>query len=80
MVKSIKIPVKYPVISDPEILGGIPTIKGTRIPASLLFDLINRGYSIQLIRAEYPSLSKQKLSAFFTLMSGNFDVSPVQTL
>lgn len=59
--------------SNPKILGGIPTIKGTRIPASLVFDLFKRGYSIQLVKEEYPSLSTSKLNAFLKLMTASFD-------
>ena len=48
-------------------------IKGTRIPASLVFDLLQRGYTFELITKEYPSLTKRKLSAFFKLVSKSFD-------
>lgn len=73
VMKSIKIPLRYPVVSNPKILGGIPVIKGTRIPASLVFDLIKRGYSVQLVNKEYPSLSTRKLNAFLKLMTTSFD-------
>lgn len=69
----IRIPVKDPVVVDPGILGGIPVIKGTRIPASLVFELLKRGYSIDLVKKEYPSLTSQKLNAFLTLMSSSFN-------
>ncbi len=71
--KSVKIPLKYPVISDQKILGGIPIIEGTRIPASLVFDLLKRGYSIQILKEEYPSLTQKKLTAFLALMSNSFN-------
>jgi uncharacterized protein (DUF433 family) len=80
MRKAVDIPIKYPVVQDPKILGGVPIIKGTRIPASLVFDLLKRGYTIQLIQNEYPSLSRRKLNAFFALMSGSFDVSSPNSL
>ena len=72
-MNSINIPLKYPVASDSKILGGVPVIKGTRIPASLVFDLLKRGYSIQLVKEEYPSLSTRKLNAFLKLMTISFD-------
>lgn len=75
--KSVNIPIKYPVVTNPEILGGIPVIKGTRIPASLVFELLKRGYSIQILKEEYPSLTQKKLTAFLALMSDSFnDYSP----
>lgn len=73
MNKKITIPIKGPVEVNPDILGGTPVIKGTRIPASLVFDLISRGYPMDTIQSEYPSLTKKKLSAFFALMSAFFN-------
>lgn len=80
MSNTITIPVKYPVVRDPKILGGTPVIKGTRIPASLVFDLVKRGYTQQLIQSEYPSLSGRKLSALFSLMSDRFNVPTQSTM
>jgi uncharacterized protein (DUF433 family) len=74
-MKNIDIPLKYPVISDPQILSGTPVIKGSRVPASLVFDLFKNGWNVQLINTEYPSISRGKLSAFLALMSKSFDVS-----
>jgi len=73
MSKFVNIPIKYPVVSDPGILGGTPVIKGTRIPASLILDLLRRGYSIEILKEEYPSLSSKKISAFMALMSDSFN-------
>jgi len=43
---------------DPEILGGKPVIKGTRVPVDLVLELVELGYSIDRIIEEYPHLSK----------------------
>jgi uncharacterized protein (DUF433 family) len=80
MKKNVNIPIKYPVVSDPKILGGTPVIYGTRIPASLVLDLIRRGYNLQILKDEYPSLTPKKLSAFMTLMSESFDDYTPKTL
>ncbi len=45
--------------TDPEILGGTPVIKGTRIPVSLIFELVGLGYSIDKIIEFYPDLTKE---------------------
>lgn len=79
MRRKVDIPLKDPVISDPQILGGMPVIKGSRIPASLVFELLRRGYSLKLIQTEYPSLSVSKLKDFLVLMSDSFD-APIQTV
>ncbi|TFG04198.1 MAG: DUF433 domain-containing protein [Promethearchaeota archaeon] len=44
--------------SNPEILGGKPVIKGTRIPIELIFELISLNYSIKQIIEEYPTLTR----------------------
>lgn len=45
--------------SNPEILGGKPIIKGTRIPVALIYELIGLNYSIDEIQKEYPHLNRQ---------------------
>ena len=67
-------------MSNPKILSGTPVIEGTRIPAALVFELLELGYDFGLIKKEYPSLSQQKLSAFFNLMADSFNVTPAKTL
>jgi len=44
--------------SNPEILGGKPIIKGTRIPVALIYELIGLDYSISEILKEYPHLNR----------------------
>ena len=44
--------------SNPEILGGKPVIKGTRIPVALIYELIGLKYSINEILKEYPHLNR----------------------
>jgi len=44
--------------SNPEILGGKPIIKGTRIPVALIYELIGLNYTIDDILKEYPHLDR----------------------
>ena len=44
--------------SNPDILGGKPIIKGTRIPVALIYELIGLNYSIDQILKEYPHLNR----------------------
>jgi uncharacterized protein (DUF433 family) len=63
------IPVRDPLSTNPQILGGDTVVKGTRIPASLLYELIyRRGYPLEVIEKEYPSLDMQKLLKFRLLI------------
>ena len=45
------------IVVDPNILAGHPVIKGTRIPVSLILNLLSHGYSFNKIIEEYPELS-----------------------
>jgi len=43
------------ILTDPEILGGKPVFKGTRVPVKTLFDYLERGYTLDEF---FPSVSK----------------------
>ena len=45
--------------ANPEILGGKPCIKGTRISVEFILELIASGASVQDILKAYPHLSKE---------------------
>ena len=53
---------KY-IISDPDILGGTPVIKGTRVPIGRIFFLLKDGYTLAAIQEDYPHIDIQTLSA-----------------
>ena len=44
--------------TDPEILGGTPVIKETRIPVSLIYELASLEYTVDQILEFYPDLSR----------------------
>ncbi|MHA1729028.1 MAG: DUF433 domain-containing protein [Promethearchaeota archaeon] len=47
--------------SNPEILGGKPIIKGTRIPLDLIFELVGCKIPTNEILEDYPSLKRDIL-------------------
>jgi len=49
------------VVEDPEILGGEPVIKGTRIPVYLVADMLAKGASQQEILEGYPTLAEEQV-------------------
>ncbi len=49
------------VVSDPEILGGVPVVRGTRVPAHDVAANVMAGYSIGQILEDYPSLDADKI-------------------
>ena len=45
---------------DPEILGGQPVFKGTRVPVETLFDHLESGISLNDFLEDFPSVSKDQ--------------------
>jgi uncharacterized protein (DUF433 family) len=48
---------------DPEILGGRPVFKGTRVPVETLFDHLEAGVSINEFLDDFPSVSQKQAVA-----------------
>jgi uncharacterized protein (DUF433 family) len=44
---------------DPEILGGTPVFKGTRVPVKTLFDYLENNYSLEEFVECFPSVSRE---------------------
>ena len=44
---------------DPEILGGTPVFRGTRVPVRSLFDYLEGGDTLDQFLEQYPSVSRQ---------------------
>jgi uncharacterized protein (DUF433 family) len=51
------------VVSDPDIRGGEPIVRGTRIPVHLLQDLVAQGATHQELLSDYPSLDERRLES-----------------
>jgi uncharacterized protein (DUF433 family) len=52
---------KQMIIRDPEILGGMPVVKGTRIPVQLITDMLEDGTPVREILEGYPSLTEANI-------------------
>ena len=44
---------------DPDILGGTPVFKGTRVPVRTLFEYLENNYSVEEFLECFPSLSRE---------------------
>ena len=49
--------------SDPAILGGQVCIKGTRIPVSLILDMLAGGDTIEEVLDGYPTITREDVAA-----------------
>lgn len=51
------------IVADREVMGGVPRVHGTRIPAATIVGLIAEGQSADDIVAAYPQLSVDDVHA-----------------
>jgi uncharacterized protein (DUF433 family) len=56
-------PTELPVHSDPEILGGTPVFRGTRVPFQTLLDYIEGGDPLDEFLEDFPSVSRAQAVA-----------------
>jgi len=47
------------VIKDPEILGGEPVFRGTRVPFKILMEYLEAGDTLDQFLEQYPSVSRE---------------------
>jgi len=53
---------KQNIISDPDIMGGAPVIKGTRIPIEVILHRLKEGISIEEIQKMYSWVDAQTIA------------------
>jgi uncharacterized protein (DUF433 family) len=56
-----------PIKIDPEIMGGTPCFAGTRVPIKTLFDLLERGRSIDYFLDGFPTVTREQVIAVLEL-------------
>ena len=47
------------IVIDPEILGGTPVFRGTRVSIKTLFDHLKAGDSLDVFLDDFPSVSRE---------------------
>jgi uncharacterized protein (DUF433 family) len=68
------------VVVDPEILSGKPAIKGTRIPVTLVLNLLAHGYTFERIVEAYPVLTVEDIKAAISYAEARLDREDVRRL
>lgn len=51
------------ILIDPAILAGHPVVRGTRIPVSLILNLLSHGHTFEEIGRQYPELTRLDIQA-----------------
>ncbi len=49
------------IVRDPEICGGQPTIKGTRVLVTVILDYLSEGISFEEILESFPSITREDI-------------------
>ena len=47
------------IVKDPEVLGGMPVFRGTRVPFKNLLDFLEGGHTLDQFLEEFPSVSRK---------------------
>ena len=47
------------IVKDPEILGGTPVFRGTRVPLRTLFDYLEGGDTLEEFLEGFPAVSRE---------------------
>ncbi|MGA2144245.1 MAG: DUF433 domain-containing protein [Bryobacteraceae bacterium] len=47
------------IVSDPEILGGVPCFRGTRVPVDSMIDHLEAGDTLDEFLDNFPSVSRE---------------------
>ncbi len=51
------------ITTDPEVLGGVPCIRGLRVPAATVVGMVADGMTPEEILADFPSLEPDDIGA-----------------
>ena len=52
------------IIKDPEILGGLPVFRGTRVPVKNLIDYLATGETIDAFLDDFPTVTREQVIRF----------------
>lgn len=59
----------YLIISDPSVCGGKPVVRGTRVPVQYILELWDRGYSVERICKQYPTVPKELVKKVIEILN-----------
>ncbi len=69
---------RHQIVVDPAILAGKSTIKGTRIPVTLILNLLANGYTFDRIVQAYPVLTIEDVKAAVAYAEARLDREEVR--
>jgi uncharacterized protein (DUF433 family) len=66
---TIVVPLSERIVMDPEVLGGKPVIRGTRLAVELILELLAAGQSETDLLTNYPGLTRDDILACLSYAS-----------
>lgn len=75
-----RIDVSALIVADPDILGGTPVFKGTRVPVQSLFWHLEKRVSIEEFLDDFPSVSHEQIVGVLEISANLFDVKKYNIL
>lgn len=64
------------IVQDPDILGGIPALKGTRIPVGIVIEYLAHNPNFDELFADYPRLTMDDVKACFAFAQALVEAAP----
>ncbi|MEM2127057.1 MAG: DUF433 domain-containing protein [Candidatus Bathyarchaeia archaeon] len=58
----------YLIVSDPDVCGGKPVVRGTRVPVQYILELWEMGYNAERIHEQYPTVPKELVERIIKLL------------
>jgi uncharacterized protein (DUF433 family) len=55
------------IVKDPEVLGGMPVFRGTRVPVQNLIDYLTTGETIDMFLDAFPTVKREQVIQFLEL-------------
>ncbi len=57
------------IYKDPGVLGGMPCFIGTRVPVATILEYLSLGWSINDLKASYPTVKSENISQLLIILS-----------
>jgi uncharacterized protein (DUF433 family) len=53
------------VTQNPNVLGGTPVFRGTRVPVDALFDCLKHGRTVDYFLEQFPTVDRRQIESLF---------------
>lgn len=63
---------KQHIICDPDVLGGKPILKGTRLSVEFVLELLAGGWNLETTAKNYPNLTEERIRVVLAYAAETF--------